>query len=264
MPRDWGVSGDRLRFEVIVDLTDEPYYEREEFFQGLAGAKILKVVDAFCFPTGTGLDSVGRRAIKIKPEGAYKVVEGQGPMGTDVVRFFVEMEETLAKNDVYCPQGRIYGTCGYFPIRRSKAADVHSLKDEIADELHLLNYQYEALRHENEVDERWFSMDKMKRQKEMTDLKKRIQKLEERQREARLREPERSQLRLSRRGDVGLSKEGGVCCKVHKGLAMEYHILGRMEVGSMEIRDDHDEYKDLVEGIDETLHHPHDRRHNYH
>jgi hypothetical protein len=41
-----------------------------------------------------------------------------------------------------------------------------------------------------------------------------------------------------------------VCRKVPKGLAVEYHILGRVEVASIKPDDaalEHDEYRDLVE-----------------
>ena len=40
-------------------------------------------------------------------------------------------------------------------------------------------------------------------------------------------EPDRKLLKFTRDGDVGLTKEGGVCCRVQKGPVTEYHILGR-------------------------------------
>ena len=66
--------------------------------------------------------------------------------------------------------------------------------------------------------------------------------------EARQREPDKAQLRMSRKGDVGLTKDGGVCCKVQKGLALEYHILGRMEIAAVEVDHGniHEGYEDLV------------------
>eukprot|EP00957_Ditylum_brightwellii_P120908 9221616-Ditylum_brightwellii.AAC.1 len=38
-------------------------------------------------------------------------------MGTDILRFYVELEKEVRHQggDVYCPAGRIYCTCGYFP-----------------------------------------------------------------------------------------------------------------------------------------------------
>lgn len=51
---------------------------------------------------------------------------------------------------------------------------------------------------------------------------------------ARIREPEKELLRLLKDGSVGLTREGGVCCKVRKGMAIEYHILGRFGVASIE------------------------------
>ena len=40
-------------------------------------------------------------------------------------------------------------------------------------------------------------------------------------------EPNKKLLKFSKDGDVGLTKEGGVCCRVMKGPVTEYHILGR-------------------------------------
>jgi len=253
MPPTWGASGERLRFEVIVDFVKDPIYDREDFFQGIAGAQTLQIVDAWTFPFGVGDKSVGRRPIKIKPQGGFKVVRGQGPVGTDVVRLYVELEEEVGRegSDVYCPAGRVYGTCGYFPIHQATKADQHTWKDVLAEEHKAALSKYEKLQQDKELDTRLFSLDQVKRMKEIMDVKAEIEKLEKQLQEVRQREPERSMLRLSRKGDVGLSKEGGVCCKVNKGLAIEYHILGRMELACVERREEHDEYEELVQ----ELHH---------
>ena len=49
-----------------------------------------------------------------------------------------------------------------------------------------------------------------------------------------VQEPDRRLLRFSKDGDVGLTKEGGVCCQVNKGISIEYHILGSFGIGSAE------------------------------
>jgi len=273
MPATWGKSGDRVRFQVVVDFTDETYYQREDFFQGFAtttttapatagsttlsssvvGAKVLKVVQAFVIPTGVGSQSTGRIPIQVQPTGAYKVLKGQGPMGTDIVRLFIDLLQEVHRgddkgsSDVHCPAGRVYATCGYFPMHPAKASDRHSWKDILAEEQHAILMRYEQLQMEMEQDDRLFSWDKIQRMKEMYQVKKQLTQVTQRLQEARQREPERSQLRLSLDGTVALSKEGGVCCKVHKGFAVEYHILGRMEVGCIDHdREEHDEYDELV------------------
>lgn len=255
MQKDWGASGDRLLFELVIDFTSDPSYQRDEFFQSVANVKELDVVEAWVFPTGVGQDSVGRRPIKVKDVGAYRVLQGQGPMGTDIVRMYFDLEEDVrqkASSDVYCPKGRIYATCGYFPMKKSRSDGSSlqgSVKDELGHMLRELKLQYETLEMEGQQDTRLFSMDHLKRMKDMYRIKQDIEKVSQQLQQARQREPERSQLRLSRDGRVGLSKEGGVCCKVQKGLASEYHILGRMEVASIQIEDDeteHDDYQNLV------------------
>lgn len=64
----------------------------------------------------------------------------------------------------------------------------------------------------------------------MIKLKVELQETAERYRGASVMEPDTSILRFSPEGDVGLTKEGGVCCKVSKGMAIEYHILGRFYI----------------------------------
>jgi hypothetical protein len=51
---------------------------------------------------------------------------------------------------------------------------------------------------------------------------------------ASVREPDNSLLRFTKDMDVGLTKEGGVCCKVEKGPMVEYHILGRFSIANVE------------------------------
>ncbi|KAL7580935.1 hypothetical protein ACA910_005753 [Epithemia clementina (nom. ined.)] len=252
MPKTWGASGDRLRFSVVVDLTSAQFYGREEFFDGLAGARVLKVVEATMGPSYWDRQNHGQEQIKVGPIGGYKVVRGAGPMGTDTMRFFIEIQEEIVKkskaSDVVCPAGRIYGNCGYFPVQSTLVKHHKNLKEALQEEYKKVAQRYEKLLKDEEEDTRFFSMDQLSRAKDLLQARSIMKRLEQRIQEARQREPDRSQLRLSRRGDVGLSKEGGVCLKVQKGLALEYHILGRMEVASVhkELPDNHEEFEDLV------------------
>lgn len=251
MPPAWGASGERLRFTVVVDLSDEILFDREDFFEGMAGARKLRVLEAWLGPT---FDSShhGRRRLRVKPTGGYKVVHGAGPLRTDVFRFYLEVEEAFrakAASDVYCPRGRVYGNCGYFPTLTPQVRDsYHAYKEKLKEEYRATANQYDRLQQEKGEDLRLISWDKFSRMQEEVKLRKRLQELDLKIQEARQREPEKAQLRLSRKGDVGLTKDGGVCCKVQKGLALEYHILGRMEIASLEKEhgEVHEEYDDLV------------------
>lgn len=242
MPPSWGLSGDRILFQVEFDFTGKPLYgDTDDFFQGIAGIKQLNVVNAFLIPRGVGSHSVGRRPVQCKPFGGYKVCRGQGPMGTDLVRLYIELTDDINmpdhESDVYCPRGRIYATCGYFVMHDSRESDNHKSAKQIAQLAHrnaVLHQQ--LLQHQIDADSRLFSVERLKLMRELYVARMHVDEAAKHVHVARQREPERSQLRLSKMGDVGLSKDGGVCCKVHKGMALEYHILGRMEIGCV---DDH-------------------------
>jgi hypothetical protein len=120
-----------------------------------------------------------------------------------------------------------------------------SEKDLVREEMRILEATYEELSTENELDTDLFSWKKLQRTKQFMDLRSQATKLNQKMHDAHVREPDRSILRLSRDQSVGLTKEGGVCCKVHKGLAIEYHILGKFEIASMENRE-HSDYRDLL------------------
>jgi len=166
----------------------------------------------------------------------------------------VSKDDLLLSSDIYCPKGRVYATCGYFEMERHERQkqQMNALKDSLNAEQHALAVKYEQVQREMEEDTRLFSLDQIKHMKDSYDLKREIDRVAKELKLAKQREPERGQLRLSRDGKVGLSREGGVCCKVTKGLAVEYHILGRVELACVDKKDpnhndqDHEEYEDLV------------------
>lgn len=231
MPKTWGVSGERLLINLEVEFTDEPLYEREEFLNGMVNAKKLEIHHVDLGPTL----SEDSRQVKFKETGGWRVAPGEGPMGTDVLRFYIEIEEEVRHQggDVYCPKGRVYCTCGYFPIRQPSG-----IQDDLRAEQDRLTARYNDLNLEMEGAG---VFEKIKIGKEMLDIRMDAGKVGDQLNEARVREPEKSLLRLSRQGDVGLTKEGGVCCKVAKGLAVEYHILGKFGIASIDKREEVDQ-----------------------
>lgn len=249
MPGDWGASGDRLLFQCTVHFTGDDTTvlstaeQRDEFFHGGA-ARALLVADAFVLPHGVGRHSVGRRALPVKPVGAYRVCRGQGPAGTDIVRLYIELTDAvvvaaatdpLAASDVSCPAGRVYGTCGYFPTPAAASGDsASSRRDAVQQKYHDALRAYEAQtdaeghHNNNGMLRQWHRMHEAWQAKQV------VEQLAAQLQLARQRDPEKSLLRYNRAQTVGLTREGGVCCKVRKGLALEYHILGRMQVGCVD------------------------------
>ena len=68
----------------------------------------------------------------------------------------------------------------------------------------------------------------------MMELRQEIKAMNQKITQARIRDPEKAMLRLSRKGDVGLTKEGQVCYKASaQGSSSEYLVLGKMEVASI-------------------------------
>jgi len=228
MPNDWGESGERLLLNIAVEFSPEQLYEREEFLASMSSAKVLKVVDSQ-LTIGPSLTE-GSRKIAVK-NGGWRIAPGEGPVGTDLLRFYVEIEEDAQHRgcDVYCPKGRVYCTCGYFPMIQRRTT-----KDAIRQEQEALSKKYDMLNRENEEDTNMFSLKKVQRAKQLFDVRMDSQELGVRMNKARIREPEKDLLRLSRDGSIGLTKEGGICCKVPKGLAIEYHILGKFGVAALE------------------------------
>ncbi len=245
MPKTWGVSGDRLYLNVELEFTPGQLYEQDDFFNGVSGSKVLNVIHNEAYLAPSMME--GGRRVRVK-NGGWRVVPGEGPMGTAVLRFYFDVEEETRHrgSDVYLPSGRVYCTCGYFPMGgRSNADGGVSRRETLEKEMHELEIEYHRLQSANDEDENIFSLNKLKRAKEMMDIRREATELGKAIQQERVREPERSLLRLSRDQSVGLTREGGVCCKKQKGVALEYHILGKFEIASMK-NEEHSDYRELL------------------
>mmetsp|Transcript_11314 Transcript_11314/g.26904 ORF Transcript_11314/g.26904 Transcript_11314/m.26904 type:complete len:453 (-) Transcript_11314:1380-2738(-) len=243
MPKTWGVSGDRLYLSCEVEFSDEVLYEQENFFNGVDGTKVLNVVhnEANLAPCM----SEGGRKVRIK-NGGWRVVPNEGPLKTTVLRFYFDLEEETRHkgSDVYLPSGRIYCTCGYFPMA-DRNPSLTEKKEAHEKELRDLENQYNHMRMDMEQDESMISLGQIKRALEMMEVRHEADKLSKVVREERIKEPEKSLLRLSQDQSVGLTREGGVCCKQDRGVSVEYHILGKFELASMDNRE-HNDYRELL------------------
>jgi len=247
MPKTWGASGEHLRLKFEVEFTTEELYEREDFFNGLSdGSKVMRIVknEASLAPSMTS----GGKNVRIL-DGGWRVCPQEGPLGTAILRWYFDIEEEARHlgSDVYLPKGRIYGTCGYFPLaQRSNVDGRGTTKREVYQkELSQMEVHYISLKEEMARDANLISFDKIKRYQEMREVRKKAMKVKIKIQEELVREPTKSSLRLSRDQKVGLTHEGGICCKKQNGLAQEYHILGKFEVASIENRD-HSDYRDLL------------------
>lgn len=73
-----------------------------------------------------------------------------------------------------------------------------------------------------------FSLKRMKTWNLLQKKKTVIEKTKDQLQRIQVMEPDMNLLRLSRKRDVGITNEGGACCKVKKGAGYyEYHILGK-------------------------------------
>jgi len=230
MPKDWGKSGQRLNLSFTADFTPSQLFDRDDFFRGgYTNAKILNV-ESNQITLGPSL-SEGQRSYKVK-NGGWQVTRGDGPMGTDLLRFFIEVDEeiTHAGSDVYIPKGRIYCSCGYFPFMNNGGKD--GMKDAVKDEIKKIEGEIMQLQKKKDEIKNPFNLDGIKISSDIFKLKQDLDQLNQRLSFAMVRQPDKQLLRYSPDGDVGLTKEGGVCCEVKKGPVVEYHILGRFGVVS--------------------------------
>merc|ERR1712150_295364 len=89
--------------------------------------------------------------------------------------------------------------------------------------------------------EGFFTLKKMHLMKDLLQLKTDIYDLRATLNDASVMDPDMSILRISKNADVGLTKEGGLCCKVQMSRAMtEYHILGKFAIAAVYPRDGHE------------------------
>eukprot|EP00573_Skeletonema_grethae_P003699 CAMPEP_0201693550 /NCGR_PEP_ID=MMETSP0578-20130828/6121_1 /ASSEMBLY_ACC=CAM_ASM_000663 /TAXON_ID=267565 /ORGANISM="Skeletonema grethea, Strain CCMP 1804" /LENGTH=392 /DNA_ID=CAMNT_0048179109 /DNA_START=47 /DNA_END=1225 /DNA_ORIENTATION=+ len=231
MPKDWGKSGQRLNLSFTADFTPSQLFDRDDFFRGgYTNAKILNV-ESNQITLGPSL-SEGQRTFQVK-NGGWQVTRGDGPMGTDLLRFFIEVDEEITHPglDVYIPKGRIYCSCGYFPFMNDGGGK-DGMKDAVKDEIKKIEEQIMQLQKKKDDIKNPFNLDGIKISSEIFKLKQDLDMMNQRLSFAMVRQPDKQLLRYSPDGDVGLTKEGGVCCEVKKGPVVEYHILGRFGVAS--------------------------------
>jgi len=170
----------------------------------------------------------GERIFKVK-DGGWQISQGDGPLGTNVLRFYVEVDEEITHtgSDVVVPQGRIYCSCGYF-VTGNKDSD-SSMKETLEQELKGIEEKMNQLQ-DQKSQLGFFNLDGIKLSREMSKLDKQAERVVGQLNYAAITEPESRILRFSNDGTVGLTKEGGVCCQVRKGPLLEYHILGRFGI----------------------------------
>lgn len=208
MPADWGVSGQRLNLQLEIQFRGEYVVDREDFLGDRGGKRVHVIQNDGVF--GPGLETSAKH-VRFG-DGAWTISRGEGPAGTDLLRFYVELEERVDRGDVYCPAGRIYLTCGYFDI----AHRGHSRKRDLEQKLEDLAGEFnDAL--DNVNAQGVFSLDRFKAMDVLNQKRGEIRKTKDLLVRIQVMEPDLNLLRLSRRRDVAITNEGGACCKVRKG-----------------------------------------------
>lgn len=208
MPADWGVSGQRLNLQLEIQFRDEYVMDREDFLGDRGGKRVHVIQNDGVF--GPGLESSAKH-VRFG-DGAWTISRGEGPAGTDLLRFYIELEERVDRGDLYCPAGRIYLTCGYFDIAHrghSRKRDLEQKLDDLAAEYNdaLDNYNSQGV----------FSLDRFKAWDLLQKKREEIRKTKDLLVRIQVMEPDLNLLRLSRKRDVAITNEGGACCKVRKG-----------------------------------------------
>ena len=218
MPKEWGAKGNRINISFNAEFSPSQLYDREDFFRGYTNAKILNVIDNE-ITMGPSVEE-GTRSFKVR-DGGWQVAEGDGPMGTDLLKFYIEVDEQIQRGDVSIPRGRVYCSCGYFPYMMKGES---SVKEMYMSELKQIDEQMGEL--QQKKDNCGF-LDGIKISRDMFQLSRKAEEVSEKMFNLSVTEPNKKLLKFSKDGDVGLTKEGGVCCRVMKGPVTEYHILGR-------------------------------------
>jgi hypothetical protein len=217
-----------LLIHLVLDFTADELQDHDDLLRSgfsTSPAKILRVKESW---VGASSWTEGRqRNVLIKGTGGWKVLPGQGPKGIDILRFYVDVQEDICHDKEHstlrCPARRVYCTSGFFSMNHHCESEAY--KDYLQGELDRLVNKYEDLTIQDEADEQFFSVEKVKRTKKMMDLRKQIRATTELITQARIRDPEKAMLRLSRKGQV--------CYKEIKGVSAEYIALGKIEMASI-------------------------------
>ena len=234
MPKTWGTSGQRLNLSFQAEFNPSQLYERDDFFRGgYTNAKILRVLDGKV-TLGPSLTE-GQRVYNVK-NGGWQVTEGDGPLGTDLLRFYIELDDEISHkgSDVYVPKGRVYCSCGYFPFtNNNRKGNEPTVKESYTKELANIEDEIQRLREKKDEIKNPFSLDGIKISREIGRLRRKAELVAGKLNFSSIIEPDQSLLRFTKDKEVGLTKEGGVCCKVEKGpMMVEYHILGRFGIAN--------------------------------
>ena len=159
-------------------------------------------------------------------------------MGTDLLRFFVEVDDDRimhADGDVYVPKGRVYCSCGYFPFASGDETQSSSdARESLVGELRNIEERISRMRKRKGGIRNPFDLDGIRISREISRLTREAGLVNYKLNLAAVREPDRRLLRFTKDGKVGLTREGGVCCQVNKGPIVEYHILGRFGIASVD------------------------------
>lgn len=222
-----------LLVHLEVDFTSETLGESDDLLQG--SNNVLRVRESWV--GASSLTEGHQHDVAVKATGGWKILAGQGPRGIDILRWYIDVEEEICHDpktsDVRVPAKRVYCTCGVFSMEHHSESEAH--KDNLRGELDQLVIQYEDLTLEDERDGRLISFDQVRRAKHLIGLRAQIKAASKSITNARIRDPEKGLLRLSRRGDIGITKEGQVCYRDKKegNISAEYLVLGRFEAASV-------------------------------
>jgi len=226
--------------------------------------KQVRILEAYQGPTSlTDNGGCGRRSIlNIDPLGGWRVIHGKGPRGMDVLRFYFDVHHndnagsnTDTDAGVSLLPGRYYATCGYFSMKNHDKTVQY--KYQLRKALDHLAERYDNLQYGDDEKNGGgkepgtinnnngnIFIKTVKRVHESIKLENEIREVEEKISLVKQRDPSKSVLRLSRRGDIGLTKVGQLCKQINtvqqENRAMltrtspEYHLIGKMEMVSIE------------------------------
>ncbi len=160
-------------------------------------------------------------------------------MGTNILRFYVEVVDDRimhSNGDVYVPGGRVYCSCGFFPssLGDGKDASTYSVREALIGELRNIEEQMTRLRKKKDGIRNPFDLDGIKILNELSRLKREARVVNGKLNFNAVTEPDQQLLRFLKDGHIGLTREGSVCCQVNEGPMVEYRILGRFSIASVD------------------------------